>query len=282
MLEELHRNGLMTMKEKDFTPEQLRAQLDPAGLPRHIAVIMDGNGRWALRRGMPRIAGHKKGVETARRIIEQCRTLGIRVLTLYAFSDENWGRPRKEVDFLMGVLETFLKKEIDTMKANDIRFQTIGRIEKLPASSRQWVDRAVAETAGNRGMVLNVALSYGGRGEIIEATRKLLSAHVPAEAITEELYSSYLDTAGLPDPDLIIRTSGEQRISNFLLWQAAYAEFYFTDTLWPDFEERDLLLAILDYQGRQRRFGLTQEQIAGGEEPQPDTETEDLTPPRRL
>lgn len=236
-------------------------KLDPAALPRHIAIIMDGNGRWAIRRGLPRVAGHKKGADTVRRVTEQCRRLGIKVLTLYAFSDENWGRPKEEVGFLMDMLGSFLRAEIATMKTNGIRFRTIGRIDRLPASVRTWIERAASETEGNAGMVLNLALSYGGRGEILEAVRRMRSADVAAGDLTEEVFSSFLDTSGLPDPDLIIRTSGEKRISNFLLWQAAYAELYFTDTLWPDFEEHDLIAAILDYQGRQRRFGLTQEQL---------------------
>jgi len=182
-------------------------------------------------------------------------------LTLYAFSDENWGRPKEEVGFLMDLLGTFLKAEIATMKANGIRFRTIGRIERLPASVQTWIARALSETEKNTGMVLNVALSYGGRGEILEAIKRMRSSKIASADVTEETFSSFLDTAGLPDPDLIIRTSGEKRISNFLLWQAAYAELYFTDTLWPDFEEHDLLAALLDYQGRQRRFGLTQDQL---------------------
>jgi undecaprenyl diphosphate synthase len=250
------------MKNKHQTIDQLRAGVDRASLPKHSAVIMDGNGRWALRRGLPRIAGHKKGADVVRRVTELCRQLGISVLTLYAFSDENWGRPREEVGFLMDMLGSFLKAEIAAMKTNGIRFRTIGRIERLPASAQTWVQKAVTETAGNAGMVLNLALSYGGRSEILEAIRRLRSANGAAGELTEEVFSASLDTAGLPDPDLIIRTSGEKRISNFLLWQSAYAELHFTDTLWPDFEERDLLAAILDYQGRQRRFGLTQEQLA--------------------
>jgi len=249
------------MKSKDQTLEQLRARLDMNSLPKHVAIIMDGNGRWAQRNGLPRVAGHKRGVDTVRRVTEQCRQYGIQVLTLYAFSDENWGRPKEEVGFLMDLLGTFLKAEISTMKANGIRFRTIGRIERLPASAQTWIDRALSETAGNTGMVLNLALSYGGRGEILEAIKRMRSANTAAAAITEELFSSFLDSAGLPDPDLIIRTSGEKRISNFLLWQAAYAELYFTETLWPDFNEQDLLAALLDYQGRQRRFGLTQDQL---------------------
>ncbi len=248
------------MKSKNQTLDQLRARLDMNALPKHIAIIMDGNGRWAQRHGLPRVAGHKRGVDTVRRITEQCRQYGIQVLTLFAFSDENWGRPREEVGFLMDLLGAFLKAEITTMKANGIRFRTIGRTERLPASVQAWIERALSETEKNTGMVLNVALSYGGRGEILEAIKRLRSANIAAADVTEEIFSSFLDTAGLSDLDLIIRTSGEKRISNFLLWQAAYAELYFTDTLWPDFEERDLLAALLDYQGRQRRFGLTQEQ----------------------
>ena len=204
---------------------------------------------------------HKKGADTVRRVTELGRKLGIPVLTLYAFSDENWGRPRKEVDFLMDMLESFLRAEIDTMKTNGIRFRTIGRVEKLPAPVRKWIETAASETAGNSGMILNLALSYGGRGEIIEAIKKMHALNGSLGVVTEDSFSACLDTAGLPDPDLIIRTSGEQRISNFLLWQSAYAEFHFTETLWPDFGEKDLLLAILDYQGRQRRFGLTEEQV---------------------
>ena len=250
------------MKNKTQTVEELRAIVAGNSLPRHVAVIMDGNGRWAMRRGMPRIAGHKKGADTVRLVTEECRARGVEALTLYAFSDENWGRPRDEVGFLMDMLGAFLRSEIETMKKNGIRFRTIGRIERLPEAVRTWIDRATAETSGNTGMVLNLALSYGGRGEIIEAIKRLSRAGGLTSEITEEAFSSHLDTAGLPDPDLIIRTSGEQRISNFLLWQAAYAELYFTDILWPDFKAEDLLRAILDYQGRQRRFGLTQEQLA--------------------
>jgi undecaprenyl diphosphate synthase len=252
-------HGQMKRKSQDL--EKLRAEVDRNGLPKHVAIIMDGNGRWAQRMGLPRIAGHKKGVETVRLVTEQCRQYGIQVLTLYAFSDENWGRPKEEVGFLMDLLGSFLKTEIRTMKENGIRFRTIGRIERLPASARTWIERAVNDTAANTGMVLNLALSYGGRGEILEAVKRMRSANADMKEISEETFSSFLDTAGLPDPDLIIRTSGEKRISNFLLWQAAYAELYFAETLWPDFKEEDLLAALLDYQGRQRRFGLTQDQL---------------------
>jgi undecaprenyl diphosphate synthase len=260
------------MKKKESGIAELRARIDPGGMPRHIAIIMDGNGRWAVRRGMPRIMGHKRGAETVRNVVEQCRKLGIEVLTLYAFSDENWGRPRQEVTFLMNMLGGYLRSEIKTMKANGIRFRTIGRTERLPQTAQKWVEKAVSDTSGNAGMVLNLALSYGGRREILEAVRRLRSsAGIPAD-LDEAQFSACLDTAGLPDPDLIIRTSGEKRISNFLLWQAAYAELYFTDVLWPDFSEKELLAALLDYQGRQRRFGLIEEQLErrpGGQLPLP-------------
>jgi undecaprenyl diphosphate synthase len=249
------------MKNSKSDREQLCAKVDLQSLPKHIAIIMDGNGRWAMHRGLPRVAGHKKGVEALRRVIELSRQLGVPVLTLYAFSDENWGRPKEEVGFLMDMLGHYLQSEIVNMKTNGICFRTIGRIEKLPASAQSWVQKAVSETAANSGMILNLALSYGGRGEILDTIHRLRILISRSEVITDEMFSSHLDTAGLPDPDLIIRTSGEKRISNFLLWQAAYAELYFTDTLWPDFMEEDLIDAILDYQGRQRRFGLTQEQL---------------------
>lgn len=250
------------MKKQEPTIDELRAKFTAAAPPRHVAIIMDGNGRWAVRRAMPRVFGHKRGAETVRNVVEQGRTLGIEVLTLYAFSDENWGRPKQEVGFLMDMLASFLKSEIANMKANGIRFQTIGRIERLPASAREWVERARTETAGNSGMVLNLALSYGGRSEILQAIRRLHDDGIGPDGLTEEAFSARLDTAGLPDPDLIIRTSGEQRISNFLLWQAAYAELYFAEVLWPDFTEREFLIALLDYQRRQRRFGLTEAQVA--------------------
>jgi undecaprenyl diphosphate synthase len=257
------------MKKKEPSLTELRALLDQDSLPRHIAIIMDGNGRWAVRRGMPRIMGHKRGAETVRNVVEQCRKLGIRVLTLYAFSDENWGRPRQEVSFLMNMLGGYLRSEIATMKANGIRFRTIGRTERLPKTAQKWVEKAVSETNGNAGMVLNLALSYGGRGEILEAVKRIRSSGGMPVDLDEQQFSAFLDTASLPDPDLIVRTSGEKRISNFLLWQAAYAELYFTDVLWPDFNEKELLAALLDYQGRQRRFGLTGDQLESRSERNP-------------
>ncbi len=250
------------MKKKS-TVAELRERLVKGDLPRHVAIIMDGNGRWARRRGLPRIYGHKRGADRVRTIVESCRQLGVAVLTLYAFSDENWGRPKEEVSFLMGMLGDFLRSEIASMKANGIRFRTIGRTERLPKAAQKWIDKAMAETAENQGLVLNLALSYGGRGEILQAVKRLEAAGGIPEDLREEHLAAHLDTAGLPDPDLIIRTSGEQRISNFLLWQAAYAELYFTDVFWPDFDEKELFLALVDYQSRQRRFGLTGEQISG-------------------
>ncbi|OGW19522.1 MAG: di-trans,poly-cis-decaprenylcistransferase [Nitrospirae bacterium GWC2_57_13] len=243
------------------TVEELISRLDKASLPQHVAIIMDGNGRWAERRGLPRIAGHKKGADVVRSISEDCRRIGIPVLTLYAFSDENWGRPKQEVSFLMEMLEGYLKKEISTMKKNGIRLMTIGQTGKLPLAVQEWIKRAKEETAGNKELILNLALSYSSRREILDAVTRMLTANGSAPAITEESFAAHLDTAGLPDPDLIIRTSGERRISNFLLWQAAYAELYFTETLWPDFSEEDLVRALLDFQGRQRRFGLVEEQM---------------------
>ena len=249
---------------KGLTKEELLARLDPSRLPRHVAIIMDGNGRWAAKRGLPRLAGHKKGMDVVRGIVTAASNLGIKALTLYAFSMENWKRPPREVEALMSLLTFYLQKEINMMMRENIRFSTIGRTEDLPKEARAWIEKAKRETAGNTGMVLNLALSYGGRWEIMEAARRLakdLAGGKAAEPMTEEEFSTYFDTAGLPELDLVIRTSGEMRVSNFLLWQIAYAELYFTDALWPEFGEKELLAAVIDYQGRQRRFGMTGEQI---------------------
>jgi undecaprenyl diphosphate synthase len=252
-------------KVEELSREELLARIDRSRLPRHLAIIMDGNGRWAQGRGLPRIAGHKKGMDVVRQVVTCCSEIGIEALTLYAFSLENWRRPPREVEALMSLLTLYLQKEISLMKKNNIRFATIGRLEDLPKEARDWVEKAKRETAGNTGMVLDLALSYGGRWEITEAAKRVmsevLSGRISPDTMTEESFSSHLDTAGLPDLDLVIRTSGEMRVSNFLLWQMAYAELYFTDSLWPDFSERGLLAAILDYQGRQRRFGKTGEQL---------------------
>ena len=236
----------------------LAAELDPARLPRHIAVIMDGNGRWAKRRHLPRVAGHSAGVRPVRETIEACCRLGVEALTLYAFSVENWKRPRSEVRTLWTLLRHYLHRELPDLKRNNVRFQVIGQIDALPQAVQQDLDLAIVETAANTGLRLNVALNYGGRSEIVDAVNSLLKrAHQSKEVlrVTESDFSSELYTAGLPDPDLLIRTSGELRVSNFLLWQIAYAEIWVTDKLWPDFTTLDLLESILDYQKRERRYG---------------------------
>jgi len=240
-------------------------KIDPEKLPRHIAVIMDGNGRWAQQRSLPRIAGHQAGVEAVRQTVETCRELGVPVLTLYAFSRENWQRPKWEVKALMGLLSQYLRSEIKKLKQNDISLRAIGNLDQLPDKVRELLARAEEQTAGCRAMVLNLALSYSGRSEIIRAVRNLVQdvrqGKVEAEGIDEVLFEKYLYTQGLPDPDLLIRTSGEYRLSDFLIYQLAYAEIYVTKTLWPDFRKKDLVAAITEYQNRERRFGLTGEQI---------------------
>ncbi|MGV1098629.1 isoprenyl transferase [Thiovibrio sp. JS02] len=238
---------------------------DPNTLPRHVAIIMDGNGRWAQQRGKPRILGHRVGVESVQEIVRCARELGIAVLTLYAFSTENWNRPALEVQSLMGLLKSFLESELSTMVANNVSLRCIGEQERIPAEVQEVLARVIEKTAGNTGLTLNLALSYGGRGEIIQAVRALarecLRGELQPAAISDGDLEKHLYTAGLPDPDLLIRTGGETRLSNFLLWQASYAEFYFTETLWPDFRKDDFLAAIRDYQKRQRRFGKTGEQV---------------------
>jgi undecaprenyl diphosphate synthase len=240
-------------------------KIDPEKLPRHIAVIMDGNGRWAQQRSLPRIAGHKAGVESVRQTVETCRELGIPVLTLYAFSRENWQRPKWEVKALMGLLSQYLRSEIKELIKNDICLRAIGDLEQLPVKVRDLLARAAEQTSTGRGMVLNLALSYSGRSEILHAVCLLVEdfrrGRFEAEAIDEALFESYLYTRGLPDPDLLIRTSGEYRLSDFLIYQLAYAEIFVTKTLWPDFRKKDLMAAISEYQNRERRFGLTGEQI---------------------
>lgn len=224
-------------------------------IPRHVGIIMDGNGRWAELRGLPRIEGHRRGVERSKEVIEVSADLGLKALTLYAFSTENWQRPSSEVATLMKLLELYIKKELNGLIKNDIVFKTIGDILMLPEYIQGIIREAEQKTSSNKGMTLVTALSYSGRNEILRAVKKIHYAGINPEALTEEVFNSYLDTAGLPAPDLIIRTSGEMRISNFLLWQAAYSELYFTDTLWPDFTKDEFLLAIQDYQRRERRFG---------------------------
>ena len=241
-----------SLKPSGNEEERLLTELDANKLPQHIAVIMDGNGRWAQRRHLPRIAGHRAGVQSARAIIETCAKLKIPALTLYAFSMENWRRPKAEIDFLMRLLREYLRKELPVIHRNNIRFMVIGRGDQLPEAVRTDVERAMQQTAGNSGMRLAVALNYGGRAELVDAFNRILDRvrnnGLANARVDEEMISQHLYTAGLPDPDLLIRTSGEMRISNFLLWQIAYAELYVTETLWPDFRRTDLLQAILEYQ----------------------------------
>ncbi|HPQ44366.1 MAG TPA: isoprenyl transferase [Syntrophales bacterium] len=234
-------------------------------LPSHIAVIMDGNGRWAKKNMLKRVMGHKKGAGAVRTVVETCRELGIRYLTLFAFSIENWQRPEDEVQALTTLLEEYLLTELAGLKKNGIRLVSIGDIDRLPQRVRDTLSRAIEETSGNHEMVLDLALSYGGRNEIVRAIKRILtdsrSGNIDKETITEAFFSQYLYTADMPDPDLLIRTGGERRLSNFLLWQLSYTELYFTDVLWPDFSKDDLLEAIVDYQGRERRFGLISDQL---------------------
>jgi len=224
-------------------------------IPKHVGIIMDGNGRWAELRGITREEGHRQGAVRSKEIIETAGELGVKVLTLYAFSLENWQRPISEVETLMRLLEMYLEKEIIDLIAKDVVFKTIGDVWKLPQDIQILIREVVEKTASNKGMTLVLALSYSGRDEILRAVKKVLHFGVRPEELTEESFSSYLDTAGLPPPDLIIRTSGEMRISNFLIWQGAYSELYFTETLWPDFTKEEFFLAIQHYQQRERRFG---------------------------
>ena len=247
------------LKPANREEAELLEKLDLKRLPEHVAVIMDGNGRWAERRHLPRVAGHRAGVKAAREVIETCARLKLPSLTLYAFSLENWRRPQAEVDFLMRLLREYLKRELPTIHKNNIRLLVIGRSRELPEAVRKDIERGMQLTARNTGMKLVVALNYGGRAELVDAFNTLLDRvradglsafHADEQTISENLY-----TAGLPDPDLLIRTSGEMRVSNFLLWQIAYAEIYVTETLWPDFSRARLLEALVDYQKRERRYG---------------------------
>ncbi|MEG2212970.1 MAG: isoprenyl transferase [Clostridiales bacterium] len=238
---------------------ELLAQIDKTRLPQHVAVIMDGNGRWAARRNLPRSMGHKAGAEAMRQATEICREIGVKILTVYAFSTENWQRPQDEVDFLMKLFADYLSGEVKTMNDNQIRLGILGEIEPLPVAVKTELAKSLAATAGNERMLLNIAVNYGGRRELVLATRNLArqvqSGGLMVDEIDEAAVARALFTAGEVDPDLLIRPSGELRISNFLLWQAAYSEFYFADVLWPDFGKADMLRAIIAYQQRQRRFG---------------------------
>lgn len=244
------------------------AQHDPAAPPghpekspgpRHVAIIMDGNGRWATERGLPRVAGHRAGVEAIRRVVRACPELGIEFLTLYAFSTENWKRPRSEVEALMGLLVEYCRTEVDELHQHGVRIQVLGRVHELPALQRQEVEQAVRRTRENRGLTLSLALNYGSHAELADAFRAILrrvqAGELPPEAVDEETIAAHLYTAGMPNPDLVIRTGGEFRLSNFLLWQAAYAELWVTPVYWPEFDRNHLEQAIADYARRERRFG---------------------------
>jgi undecaprenyl diphosphate synthase len=235
--------------------ESLARQVNFERLPAHVAIIMDGNGRWAAQRHLPRVEGHRAGIESVRDVVESSARVGIGVLTLYAFSVENWKRPRTEVNTLMTLLKRYLRLELNTLLMNNIRFRVIGRSEELSPDVRHELEVGVRQTAHNSGMQFNIALNYGGRAEIVDAARRAISAGVPADELDEQRFGGFLYTSGQPDPDLLIRTSGEMRVSNFLLWQIAYSEIWVTETLWPDFRCRHLLEAIVAYQKRDRRYG---------------------------
>jgi undecaprenyl diphosphate synthase len=230
-------------------------RIDFARLPVHIAVIMDGNGRWAALRHLPRVEGHRAGIDAVRDTVETAARLGIRVLTLYAFSVENWKRPAAEVGTLMLLLKRYLRAELNTLLSNNIRFRVLGRMEELAPDIQDELRHAIERTSGNTGMLFNIALNYGGRAEIVDAARRAIEQGIHAADLDEERFAQFLYTAGQPDPDLLIRTSGEMRVSNYLLWQIAYAEIYVTDTLWPDFRRCHLLEAVVAYQKRERRYG---------------------------
>ena len=235
--------------------DALVRRVDFDRLPRHVAIIMDGNGRWAATRQLARVEGHRAGIDSVRDTVETSARLGVSVLTLYAFSVENWKRPDTEISALMGLLQQYLRLELSTLLRNNIRFRVIGQPDRLSDEVRDELQMAEARTATNTGMVFNIALSYGGRAEIVDAARRAMREGIDPNALDEATFESFLYTAGQPDPDLMIRTSGEMRISNFLLWQIAYAEIWVTDVLWPDFRRRHLLQAVLDYQKRERRYG---------------------------
>lgn len=243
----------------------LKEMIDPGNLPRHIAVIMDGNGRWARQRGDERSSGHIAGVESVRRIIEASAEIGLGYLTLYAFSTENWNRPKEEVDMLLHLIVTVIAKETEGLVRNNVRLNVIGDVERLPRESRESLEECLVATAACTGLQVNLALSYSGRWEITEAVRKIsgkvASGELRADEISEDLVSSHLSTAGMPDPDILIRTGGDFRISNFLLWQIAYSELFFIDIFWPDFSKETLYQAIINFQTRERRFGMTSDQI---------------------
>jgi undecaprenyl diphosphate synthase len=255
---------LLEWLPRDSADAELARELNAARLPRHVAIIMDGNGRWAGKRHLPRVEGHRAGIEAVRSVVETSARVGLDVLTLYAFSVENWKRPATEVGTLMMLLKRYLRSELSTLLENDIRFNVIGRSEELSPDVLHELRAAEHKTAKNTGMVFNIALNYGGRTEIVDAARRAIESGISADALDERRFGELLYTGTQPDPDLLIRTSGEMRISNFLLWQIAYAEIYVTDTLWPDFRCRHLLEAILAYQKRDRRYGGLASPVAAG------------------
>jgi undecaprenyl diphosphate synthase len=233
----------------------------PERLPRHVAIIMDGNGRWAKARGLPRSEGHRQGTENLRRILRAAVEFNIEILTIYAFSTENWKRPRAEVRLLMSILEMMIDRELEELNQQGVQLRHIGELDGIPPALQKKIHAAKALTSDNEKLILNVAFNYGGRDEIIRAVRQIIEDGVPADDVDEDLISSYMYTSPQPDPDLIIRTSGEIRLSNFLVWQGTYAEYYFTDTYWPDFSREELLKALVEYSHRTRRFGKTDEQL---------------------
>jgi undecaprenyl diphosphate synthase len=238
----------------------MKVEIDSNRLPKHIAIIMDGNGRWASKRALPRVFGHKAGMEALREVVKGCSDIGIKILTVYAFSTENWNRPTDEVSYLMNLLIEYMRKEIKELNKNKVKIKILGDLSGLPKVTREEVEKAVSLTANNEGIQFNIALNYGSRAEIIDACKKIAKefkeGKISSEEITEDLISEYLFTQGDIDPDLIIRTSGEKRLSNFLLWQSAYSELVFVEEMWPDFNKKHLEKAILEYQSRDRRFGL--------------------------
>lgn len=256
----------MAKEEKDLDLKAQNSLKKSGDIPEHIAIIMDGNGRWARKRGLPRAAGHKQGVETVRDIVKACVGLGVRYLTLYTFSTENWKRPKDEITTLMRLIVKSLQNETNELHANGVRLSTIGNKDSLPDVVRQELEQAVVKTSANTKLTLNLALSYSGRWEIIEAAKRIgemiKDGQIRSEDVTESVFSSLLTTKDMPDPDLLIRSGGEFRVSNFLLWQIAYSEFFVTDVLWPEFKRQHLYEAIKDYQKRERRFGLVSEQIS--------------------
>jgi undecaprenyl diphosphate synthase len=241
--------------------EELKAQSLPDTLPQHVAIIMDGNGRWATSRGLPRSEGHRQGTENLRRIIRSSVEFGIEILTIYAFSTENWGRPRREVQLLMRILEMVIDRELEELNREGVQIRHIGELDGIEPRLQRKIQEACEKTKNNSRLILNVAFNYGGRDEIVRAVKRLIADGVKSEDVTQELISAYLDTGGLRDPDLIIRTSGELRVSNFLIWQGSYSEYYATHTFWPDFDREEFRAALIDYSNRRRRFGRTDGQL---------------------